>query len=131
MVTDRRDKGRGAAKINRQTWKLPGNLAAAVKDSLDDWKKNDKVQRLWLHNASLWTGKDEGEWMGWLSVTNNQLAHLDRLTRISEAARKSGFTHVLLLGMGGSSLCPEVLKRTFGKMTGYPEFHVLDPTDPA
>jgi transaldolase/glucose-6-phosphate isomerase len=130
-VTDRRDKGRGAAKINRQTWKLPDNLAGAVKDSLDDWKKNDKIQRLWLRDASLWTGKDEGEWMGWLGITNNQLAHLDRLTRISEIAKKSGFTHVLLLGMGGSSLCSDVMKRTFGKMVGYPEFHVLDSTDPA
>lgn len=130
-VTDRRDKGRGAAKINRQTWKLTDQLAAAVKDSLDDWKKNDKVQRLWQRDASLWTGKDEGQWMGWLGITNGQLAHLDRLARISQAARKSGFSHVLLLGMGGSSLCPEVMKRTFGKIEGYPELHVLDSTDPA
>jgi transaldolase/glucose-6-phosphate isomerase len=130
-VTDRHDKGRGAAKINRQTWKLTDQLATAVKDSLDDWKKNSKVQRLWMRDASLWTGRDEGQWMGWLGITNGQLAHLDRLARIAEAARKSSFTHVLLLGMGGSSLCPEVMKRTFGTINGYPELHVLDSTDPA
>ncbi len=130
-VTDQRDKGRGAAKINRQTWKLTDQLTTAVEDSLDDWKKNGKVQRLWQRDASLWTGKDEGQWMGWLGITNGQLAHLDRLTRISEAARKSCFSHVLLLGMGGSSLCPEVMKRTFGTINGYPELHVLDSTDPA
>jgi transaldolase/glucose-6-phosphate isomerase len=130
-VTDRRDKGEGAAKINGQTWKLPDNLAAAVKASLDDWKRNGKAQRLWSRDASLWTGKDEGQWMGWLGITTDQLAHLERLTRISEAARQSGFTHALLLGMGGSSLCPEVMKLTFGKTDGYPELHVLDSTDPA
>ena len=41
---------------------------------LDDWKKNDKVARLWARDASLWTGTDEGKWLGWLGVTEDQLA---------------------------------------------------------
>ena len=59
------------------------------------------------------------------------MAHIQRLTRITELAKSAGFSHVLLLGMGGSSLCPEVMKMTFGKISGFPELHVLDSTDPA
>ncbi|MGE5305267.1 MAG: bifunctional transaldolase/phosoglucose isomerase, partial [Alphaproteobacteria bacterium] len=62
---------------------------------------------------------------------NGQLAHIQRLTRITEVAKSAGFSDVLLLGMGGSSLCPEVMKMTFGKIDGFPELYVLDSTDPA
>jgi transaldolase/glucose-6-phosphate isomerase len=89
------------------------------------------VRKLWGRDASLWTGKDEAQWLGWLGITNGQLAHIHRLTRITEVAKSAGFSHVLLLGMGGSSLCPEVMKTTFGKISGFPELHVLDSTDPA
>jgi transaldolase/glucose-6-phosphate isomerase len=68
----------------------------------------------------VWTGKDEGQWLGWLGITNGQLAHVQRFTRIAEAARSGGFSHVLLLGMGGSSLGPEVIRRTFGKVPAGP-----------
>jgi hypothetical protein len=60
-----------------------------------------------------------------------RLAHLGHLRSIAEEVKSAGFSHVLLLGMGGSSLCPEVMKMTFGKLDGYPEMHVLDSTDPA
>jgi glucose-6-phosphate isomerase len=60
-----------------------------------------------------------------------QLARVDQLRGIAEDVRHAGFTHVLLLGMGGSSLCPEVLRMTFGKLPGWPELSVLDSTDPA
>jgi len=119
------------AKINRQTHTLSENLAVAVKASLDEWQKNDKVRRLWARDASLWTGEDEGQWLGWLGITDDQLAHLQHLKTVAEDAKREGVSHVLLLGMGGSSLCPEVMRKTFGKVTGYPELHVLDSTDPA
>src|SRR6516162_5269923 len=90
-----------------------------------------KGRKLWARDASLWTGRDEGQWLGWLGITNDQLAHIERLTAIREAARSAGFSHVLLLGMGGSSLGPEVIKTTFGAISGFPELHVLDSTDPA
>ncbi|MGH7791239.1 MAG: bifunctional transaldolase/phosoglucose isomerase, partial [Thermodesulfobacteriota bacterium] len=98
---------------------------------LEDWQVNGKVRRLWARDASLWTGSDERNWLGWLGITEDQLAHSQHLTSIAEEAKSAGFLHVLLLGMGGSSLCPEVLKRSFGKIDGYPELHVLDSTDPA
>ena len=117
--------------LNRQTYKLPGPLAGAVAASIDDWKKNNKVARLWQKDASLWTGTDESNWLGWLTITEEQLAHIDALKQIAADVKKARFKHALLLGMGGSSLCPEVLRMTFGKSKGFPELHVLDSTDPA
>jgi transaldolase/glucose-6-phosphate isomerase len=117
--------------LNKQTYKLPDSLAGAVAASLEDWKKNNKVARLWQKDASLWTGTDESNWLGWLSITEEQLAHIDALKRIAADIKKARFKHALLLGMGGSSLCPEVMRMTFGKIKGHPELHVLDSTDPA
>ena len=117
--------------VNKQTYKLPGTLASAVAASLDDWKKNNKVARLWQKDASLWTGTDKSNWLGWLTITEEQLAHIAAFKQIAEDVKKARFKHALLLGMGGSSLCPEVLRMTFGKVKGFPELHVLDSTDPA
>jgi transaldolase/glucose-6-phosphate isomerase len=110
---------------------LPEKLEALVKASLDDWKKNDKVRRLWQRDASVWTGSDEAQWLGWLDITEQQLANLDCFKKVAADVKKAKFKHALLLGMGGSSLCPEVLRLTFGKIKGFPELHVLDSTDPA
>jgi transaldolase/glucose-6-phosphate isomerase len=117
--------------LNRQSYKLPASLSGAVKASLDDWKNNNKVARLWKGDASLWTGADESKWLGWLTIVDEQLAHIDALKNIAADIKKAKFKHALLLGMGGSSLCPEVLRLTFGKIKGFPELHVLDSTDPA
>ncbi len=118
------------APINRMTHILSGELANAVRDSLAEWNKEGKVQRLWGHDASLWTGQDEANWMGWLEITETQRKQGSRFTSFTKEMREAGFTHILLLGMGGSSLCPEVMAMTFGKIDGYPELHVLDSTDP-
>jgi transaldolase/glucose-6-phosphate isomerase len=117
--------------INRQTWKLPAEVEAAVRTAIQDWQAGGKVRKLWARDATLWTGSDEGNWLGWLGITDDQIAHIDHLRRVAEDVKSGGFTHVLLLGMGGSSLCPEVLKMTFGRIAGYPELRVLDSTDPA
>jgi transaldolase/glucose-6-phosphate isomerase len=108
-----------------------GGYAKPVQATLDDWRAQGKVRRLWEGDASLWTGADENQWLGWLFVVNGQLAHGEQLQALSEDVKAAGFKHVLLLGMGGSSLCPEVLKKTFGKIAGFPELHVLDSTVPA
>ena len=130
-AVEKQSKEPGAGKINRLTYKLPEPLVAAVKSSLAEWRAQGKVRKLWGGDASLWTGKDEAHWLGWLGITNGQLAHIQRLTQIREVAKSAGFSHILLLGMGGSSLGPEVIKMTFGKISGFPELHVLDSTDPA
>ncbi len=114
-----------------QTTTLPDDLTSQLTETLDDWRINGKVGRVWARDASLWTHADEGNWLGWLRITEDRLARIQHLTEIAEEVRKAGFSHALLLGMGGSSLCPEVLKMTFGKLHGYPELHILDSTDPA
>ncbi len=130
-AVEKQSKDAGAGRINRLTYTLPEPLTAAVTDALAEWRAQGKVRRLWGRDASLWTGKDEAQWLGWLGVTNDQLAHIQRLTHMTDVARSAGFSHVLLLGMGGSSLGPEGVKMTFGKIAGFPELHVLDSTDPA
>jgi len=117
--------------VQSPTWTLPADLEAAVKGEIQAWQEADKVRRLWERDASLWTGTDEASWLGWLGLPEEEIAQLDHLKRAQEDARAGGFDHVLLLGMGGSSLCPEVLRMTFGRVAGFPELHVLDSTDPA
>jgi transaldolase / glucose-6-phosphate isomerase len=111
--------------------KFPEPLANAVKATLEDWKANNKVQRLWARDASLWTNADEGKWLGWLGIVEEQLKNRQSFSKVAQEIRDAGFTHAALLGMGGSSLCVEVLKLTFGKISLYPEILVLDSTDPA
>jgi transaldolase / glucose-6-phosphate isomerase len=110
---------------------LPEKLEGLVKASIEDWKKNDKVRRLWQRDGSVWTGSDEGQWLGWLDIVATQLAQIEQFKRVAADVKKAKFKHALLLGMGGSSLCPEVLRMTFGKIKGFPVLHVLDSTDPA
>ena len=117
--------------VNKQTYTLPEDLTEAVAASLEDWKRNNKVARLWQKDASLWTSTDESNWLEWLNIAEEQLAHAGDFKRIAQDVKKARFKHALLLGMGGSSLCPEVLRLTFGKIKGFPELHVLDSTDPA
>lgn len=110
---------------------LPQPLAQAVKATLDDWKASNKVQRLWAHDASLWSNSDESKWLGWLGIVHEQISNVQRFQKIAAEIRAAGFTHAVLLGMGGSSLCVEVLKLTFGRIAGFPEILVLDSTSPA
>jgi transaldolase/glucose-6-phosphate isomerase len=116
--------------LNRQTYTLPNQLESDVKASLADWTKAGKVKRLWDGDPLLWSGEDENKWLGWLHITEQQIAGIENLKAIAADVKKSAFKDALLLGMGGSSLCPEVLRMTFGKLAGYPNLHVLDSTDP-
>jgi transaldolase/glucose-6-phosphate isomerase len=117
--------------LSRLKSSLPESLAAAVKTAIGEWQSGGKMQRLWSRDATLWTGSDEAEWLGWLDIVEEQLAHSAELKNLSQEITSAGFKDALLLGMGGSSLCPEVLRKTFGKIAGHPDLHVLDSTDPA
>jgi transaldolase / glucose-6-phosphate isomerase len=130
-VVEKSTQGNMISKVSRQTCKVPDNIAGLVKAQVNDWRAESKVLRLWERDPSLWTNSDEDKWLGWLTITDDQLAHSHKFTAMEEDVRKGAYSHVLLLGMGGSSLCPEVLKMTFGKIAGHPELHVLDSTDPA
>jgi len=117
--------------IQSPRWEFSAPLTQAVQATLNDWQSGAKMARLWRGDPSLWTSDDENKWIGWLPIVEEQLTQLSQLTAATADAAKAGFTHALLLGMGGSSLCPEVLKITYGKQSGHPELHVLDSTDPA
>jgi glucose-6-phosphate isomerase len=117
--------------IQSPRWEFFAPLTQAVQATINDWQAGNKMARLWRGDPSLWTSDDEDKWVGWLGIVEEQLKQLPQLTAAATDAAKAGFTHALLLGMGGSSLCPEVLKITYGKQPGHPELHVLDSTDPA
>ena len=108
---------------------LPDSLKIAADHAVADWGTG-KVRRLWDGDAKLWTGSDESKWLGWLTIADELLADAGRFARFGDEIKAAGFAHVLLLGMGGSSLCPEVLRLTFGPRAGHPELTVLDSTDP-
>ena len=117
--------------MSRLKSSLPESLAGAVKTVIAEWQAGNKMQRLWQRDASLWTGDDEAKWLGWLDIAEYQVHNPVELRNLAKEVWSAGFRDILLLGMGGSSLCPEVLRMTFGKIAGYPNLHVLDSTDPA
>ena len=131
VVVEQNTKPTTAPKVNAQTASLPADLDDAVKKNLSDWRATGKVRRLWQRDASLWTGEDEAKWLGWLGVAEDQLAHVAELNAFAQEVKSGGFSDVLLLGMGGSSLCPEVLALTYSQTPGFPRLRILDSTDPA
>ena len=118
-------------KLDSQTYKLPAELEKAVSASLEAWRHDGNVRRLWAGDAGLWTGSDEAKWLGWLDIAEEQRKRIGSLASLAEDIRQQGFSHIVLLGMGGSSLGPEVFAETFGRQDGRPELLVLDSTDPA
>jgi transaldolase/glucose-6-phosphate isomerase len=118
----------GAARV---AVKLPPDVAAAHAQLADEWEKGGKVARLWAKDAKLWTGGDEASWLGWLDIVDEQQKQAQKFEALQKDVREAGFRHVCLLGMGGSSLCPEVWAETFGRQGDMPELVVLDSTDPA
>ena len=118
-------------KLDSQSFRLPAELDKAVAASLETWRRDGNVRRLWAGDASLWTGNDEAKWLGWLTIVADERNRLTSLAQLTADVRRQGVSHVVLLGMGGSSLGPEVLAETFGRQAGGPALLVLDSTDPA
>ena len=121
--------------VERQSASL-GEHRQAVLKTIKHMEEFQFVRRLWRKDASLWKADSEiqetiRESLGWLTAAQTVLEQVDELHAFAEEVRQEGFRHVLLLGMGGSSLCPEVFRRTFGEIEGYPKLLVLDSTDPA
>jgi transaldolase / glucose-6-phosphate isomerase len=117
-------------RLNGQHVQLSEDLvqpaaAAAERARAEGWSR-----RLWAKDASLWTGDDEARWLGWLEAAGGERADPAALDAFAADVAGAGFIHALLLGMGGSSLGPEVLAETFGSRPGHPRLLVLDSTDP-
>jgi transaldolase/glucose-6-phosphate isomerase len=117
-------------KLNQQTIALPQALLKAVAKAQEAWRSKENTRRLWSKDATLWTGQDECDWLGWLDIIDSELHDVASVQDFGGELRAENFTDVLLLGMGGSSLGPEVLAKSLGSAPGYPKLHVLDSTDP-
>ena len=117
------------AGIDGQMLALGAGITKAVEKSAEEWRASARVRRLWHKDKSVWTGEDENKWLGWL--TSAQDADIADYEDFAQRVKGQGFSDAVVLGMGGSSLGPEVLAQTFPKKNGFPKLHVLDSTDPA
>ena len=117
------------AGIDRQTLALGSSIGKAVDKSTEEWRASARIRRIWQHDKSVWTGTDEDKWLGWLnSAASSEAAEYEDF---AQRVKGQNFSDAVVLGMGGSSLGPEVLAETFAKKAGFPKLHVLDSTDPA
>jgi transaldolase/glucose-6-phosphate isomerase len=132
-IAEKRDallRGRGA----HQNVAL-GPLKAPVAEALTELEGMQFIRRLWAQDGSLWSNdarqqelaKDR---LGWLTSVDTISAQVEALEAFAAGLRADGFTHTVLMGMGGSSLAPEVLRASFGLAPGAPDLLVLDSTDP-
>jgi glucose-6-phosphate isomerase len=112
-------------KLNSMSYSLPEKLENAVQTTFGEWNKENKISRIWGKDASVWTGDDEAKWLGWLEAVKTETNDLQNYRDF--AADTKDFASIVLLGMGGSSLGPEVFAITFGKQS----FYILDSTVPA
>ncbi len=105
-----------------------------LEESLERRVRAGLVRRIWQRDASLWAGAEArplvARRLGWLDAPEAATRERPDLERLAHRVREEGFTHAALLGMGGSSLCPELLRRTFPATPGWPSLSVLDSTDP-
>jgi transaldolase/glucose-6-phosphate isomerase len=118
-------------KLGSQHLGLGAALQKAYDAEIEGWRHDGRIRKLWHGDKTLWTGADEDKWLGWLTIAGEELADIAKLEALVADIRKYKITDVVLLGMGGSSLGPEVLAETFGQIAGAPKFHMLDSTDPA
>lgn len=111
--------------LNRFAYFLPNNVEKLVTEESKRWFLERLTQRLWERDSTLWTGGNESEWLGWLEIAEREIFDLNKYHDFMEFSKQ--FDFVVLLGMGGSSLCPEVLAHTFRRNN----FLVLDSTVPS
>ena len=114
--------------------RIPASLEAAIAEKLDRASGAAVAERLRKGDATLWGPAETAEIadrLGWLTTAERMLEHVDFFTEFADKVRADGCSDVVLLGMGGSSLAPEVLRRSFGSQPGRPRLHVLDSTDAA
>lgn len=117
-------------QVNGVACDLPKPLADAVEKCLDRARVDGWARRLWQHDASLWTGQQEDRWVGWLAAGQGKQVNADGIAAVARDVQAERYTHAVLLGMGGSSLGPEVLAQTLGESGQGLALHALDSTNP-
>lgn len=113
----------------------PTSLDNSIRAAMEALETANAPRRIWEHDAGFWKPEPEHQKiisnsLGWLTVARMMLERSGELSEFAQGIRDAGFKHAMVLGMGGSSLCPEVFRRTFGHQQGWPELLVLDTTDP-
>lgn len=110
-----------------------GEYTDTVKAGFDSLRDNSIMKRIWEHDHTVWVEDDPTEItnrLGWLLIAENMKENVDRMQHLKHAVERDGYTNVLLLGMGGSSLAPEVFSYTFSEEVEGLKLDVLDSTDP-
>jgi len=131
LLMYRRRVGRNASQLPQIEVSL-GEHVDHVKAALARLEENDVISRIWDHDYTVWKPEptEIANRLGWLHIAEHMLDNMDCVEALADDVRAEKYTHVLLLGMGGSSLAPEVLRETFGVREGYLDLDVLDSTDP-
>ena len=112
------------------TWSASEGLASKVRQRLADYRQQQVVRRIWDRDTSVWSRADEDRWLGWLTLPTQERSGVAAILRFADEVKSGGINDVVLLGMGGSSLAPEVMREVIGRAEGYPNLHVVDSTDP-
>ena len=109
-----------------------GEYEQTVKAVLQKMAEQRVIGRIWSHDHTVWKPEpaEISNRLGWLRIAEESKRSIDRLTGLADKLRAAGYRRALLLGMGGSSLAPEVFARTFGPTEGYLDVSVIDSTDP-
>ncbi len=111
--------------------RLDPGLAERIQEITNEWRESSKIERMWLHDRRIWSSSDEDKWLGWLSTPMDQRSHPHHFRQVAKISGEGRFQDAVVLGMGGSSLCPEALSMTFDPVRGFPRLSILDSTDPA
>jgi transaldolase/glucose-6-phosphate isomerase len=112
---------------------IPDELEPALIERIKEARSEAVAKRVWQHDESLWGGPgvpEIGNRLGWLTISEKMLEHAPELNDFVDGVKADGFTDAVLLGMGGSSLGPEVIRRSYGQIPDGLRLHVLDSTDP-
>lgn len=120
--------------MRTEFFNIPAEILDAVSKRLELWQSINLVERLWAKDAELWKEdpkdhKELADRLGWLQLPFEMKSGISEFEIFANSV-KTKFNHVLLLGMGGSSLCPEVLSKTFGSSEAYPSLSIVDTTHP-
>ncbi len=117
---------------SRVCMSVPQAMKGRITDGLEEVRQQRVVQRLWSYDYTIWSDAptEIANRLGWLDEPAVRRRHVDALTQFVDEVRADGYTDALLLGMGGSSLAPEVFSKVFGSRSGYLRLSVLDSTEP-